>query len=331
MTFRTSPYQQRSSCNKTISKIKTPSYFPIVSLATALFISSLSNHVYANNAQEQPETPQIDSPDRDFTGFEAPTEAQPLWEFGVGGGLGEVANYPASSERNFIALAAPYVVYRGDVFRIGGGGGARAVVVEDSDFEVDLSFGGAFSADSEDNTAREGMPELDFLFEVGPQFVYKVGTFDFENGGKSRLNARLQTRAVFSTDFSRIDERGYVIEPEISYQQRGVLFEKTGLNVSFSMTFASEELQDYFYQVDQAFVTDSRAQFDAKGGYLGSRLSTSMSFSIGENIRAFLGGSVNFHAGAANEDSPLFEDDVTYSLAAGFVWRLYESDTKASW
>lgn len=271
-----------------------------------------------------------ESPDRNLTGFEALDEAQPLWEFGVGGGAVEVANYPTSSERNFIAFAAPYLVYRGDVFRVGGGS-ARAVMVEESDFEIDLSFGGAFSADSDDNTAREGMPELDFLFEVGPQFTYKVKDYSFDGGGNARLNARLQTRAVFSTDFGGINQRGYVIEPTLSYQQRGVLFEKTGLSVSFSAAYASEKLHDYFYQVNADFATDARGEFDAKGGYLGSELSLGLSFPITKNSRGFLGGSAQFHQGAANEDSPLYEDDVTFSFGAGFVWRLYESDTKASW
>jgi hypothetical protein len=194
--------------------------------AVFIFLISLPVITFANvNVDNE----SGESPDRDLAGFEGLDEAQPLWEFGVGGGAGEVANYPASSERNFIALAAPYLVYRGDIFRLGGGGGIRAVVVEESDFEVDLSFGGAFSADSEDNSARDGMPELDFLFEVGPQFIYKVKDYSFDGGGNARLNARLQTRAVFSTDFGRLDQRGYVIEPTLSYQQRGVLFGKTVL------------------------------------------------------------------------------------------------------
>jgi outer membrane scaffolding protein for murein synthesis (MipA/OmpV family) len=272
-----------------------------------------------------------ESPDRDLTGFEASDELQPLWEFGAGGGFVSVPNYPASSERNFIALAAPYIIYRGDVFRVGGGGGARAVVFEDEDFEIDFSFGGAFSADSDDNTAREGMPELDFLFEVGPQLVYRVKDFDFEGGGNGRLNLRLQARAVFSTDFERIDDRGYVFEPELSYQQRGTLFKSTGLNASLSLVFASEDLHDYFYEVDNAFATEQRAAFDATGGYLGAQLSVGFSFPIRKNIRGFLGGSLRLHTGAANEDSPLFEDDVTYSIGAGFVWRLYESEATANW
>ena len=272
-----------------------------------------------------------ESPVRGLTGFENINESQPLWEFGVGGGAIEVADYPASGERNFIALAAPYLVYRGDVFRVGGESGMRAVVVETSDFELDLSFGGAFSADSEDNTSRAGMPELDFLFEVGPQLIYRVKDFKFDQGGDGRLKARLQARAVYSTDFNRIDERGFVIEPTLSYQQRGVLFKETGLRVSLSLNFATEKLHDYFYQVDSTFANSNRTPYDAKGGYLGAEFSLGLSFPIRKNIRGFLAGSAQLHQGSANQDSPLYEKDITYSFGIGFVWRLYESDAKASW
>lgn len=272
-----------------------------------------------------------ETPERDLTGFEGLDESQPLWELGVGGGVGEVPNYPSSSERNFIALAAPYIVYRGDVFRIGGGSGARAVVAEDDDFEFDISLGGAFSADSDDNTAREGMPELDYLFEVGPQLVYRVSDFEFSNGGKGRLNARFQARSVFSTDFSGIDHQGYVFEPTLSYQQRGALFKDTGLNASLAFSFATEQLHDYFYQVDDAFATSQRQAYDARGGYLGAELSIGLSFPVADSIRVFVGGAMQLHHGAANQDSPLFEDRVTYSLAAGFVWRLYQSEQRANW
>lgn len=293
----------------------------VVIICGALLIH---HQLFANEANDT-------SVDRNLTGFENPNETQPLWEFGAGGGAVSVANYPSSSERNFIGLVAPYVVYRGDVLRIGGGNGARAVVVEEGDFELDLSFGGAFRADSDDNTAREGMPELDFLFEVGPQIIYKVHDFNFKQGGKARLNARLQARAVFSTDFGRIDQRGFVVEPTLSYQQRGVLFEKTGLNLSLSMNFASEKLHDYFYEVAPEFANSTRSQYDAKGGYLGTDFSVSVSFPIAQNVRGFIGGALQFHQGSANEDSPLFEDDVTYSIGAGFIWRLYESEATASW
>ena len=302
-----------------------------VILACLVFANKATAQSQTTNEMDSLDTPTIESPDRSLTGFEATDEAQPLWELGVGGGLVDVPNYPASSERNQVGLALPYVIYRGDVFRFGGGGGARAVVVEERDLEIDISFGGAFSADSEDNSAREGMPELDFLFEVGPQLVYRVKDYSFDNGGVGRLNFRLQARAVFSTDFGSLEEQGFVLQPVLAYQQRGVLFNNAGFSASISPVFASEALHDFFYQVDEAFVTQQRNAFDAEGGYLGTELGVNFSFRLRDNMRLFLGFSGRLHSGAANEDSPLFEKDVTYSAALGFVWRLYESKTKASW
>ncbi|PCK07496.1 MAG: MltA-interacting MipA family protein [Alteromonadaceae bacterium] len=272
-----------------------------------------------------------DSPDRDFGSFENVSESQPLWELGVGSGAVDVPNYPASGERNFVPFVVPYLVYRGDIFRASGNSGVRAVVLETSDFELGLSFGGAFSADSDDNSVRAGMPELDFLFEVGPQLIYRVKDYEFKHGGNARLKARLQARAVYSTDFERVDERGFVVEPMLSYQQRGVFFEDSSVNAGLSFKFASEELQDYYYQVDPVFANSNRMQYDAKGGYLGAELSLGFSFPVREKIRGFLGGSAQFHQGAANRGSPLYEEDITYSVGLRFVWRLFESEAKANW
>uniref|UniRef100_A0A486XI46 Putative outer membrane protein n=1 Tax=Rheinheimera sp. BAL341 TaxID=1708203 RepID=A0A486XI46_9GAMM len=272
----------------------------------------------------------VSSPERNITGFESIDEAQPLWEIGFGGGVVDVPDYPASSERNFIGLALPYVIYRGDFFRLGDGS-ARAILVENNNFEIDISVGGSFAAESNNNSVREGMPELDFLFEVGPQIIYRLRDFNFTNGGVGRLKVNLQTRAVFSTDFSQIDHQGFVFQPELSYQQRGVLFEDSAFDAAFSLVFATEKLQDYFYQVDNEFVSNNRSAFNASGGFLGAEFSTGISFSLHENIRAFAGGSLRVHKGASNTDSPLFEKDITYSIGIGFIWRLYKSDAYASW
>lgn len=292
-------------------------------LAKCIFISALCLPLSLLAQQE--------SADRALTGFESSGELQPLWEFGIGGGYALTPNYPASSERNNIGLALPYVIYRGDIFRVGDGGGARAIVAEDSNWELDLSVGGAFSADSDEDGVRQGMPELDFLFEVGPQLIYLAYDEQDENGWQQRLNIRFQARAVFSSDFERINQRGYVFEPEIQWQQRGWPTDDTALNIRFSVTFATEALHDYFYQVAPEFATEQRSEFDAGGGYLGSNFSVGFSFPITDNIRTFIGGSVSSHHGAANEDSPLFEEQLNWQAGIGFVWRLYASEAKASY
>ncbi|MFT5298163.1 MAG: outer membrane protein, partial [Colwellia sp.] len=84
-------------------------------------------------------------------------------------------------------------------------------------------------------------------------------------------------------------------------------------------------------QVDAAFANSNRTLYDAKGGYLGAEISLGLSFPIRKNIRGFFAGSAQLHQGSANQDSPLYEKDITYSFGIGFVWRLYESEAKASW
>lgn len=282
------------------------------------------------NAQEQSEINKT-SLDRNLTGFENIGEPLSLWEVGAAGGTVDVANYPSSSQRNTITTALPYVVYRGDILRAGDGNGVRAIVIDKSDLEIGLSFGGAFSADSEDGTVREGMPELDFLLEVGPQAVYKIKDYTFKNGGNARLNASLQLRAAFSTDFSEINNRGFVLNPVITYQQRGRLFNDTALSASIGLVFATERFHDYFYEVSDQFITEQRSAYDAKGGYLGTNLAVSLSFPISKAVRGFAGLGAQIHSGSVNEDSPLYEKDITYSIGLGFVWRLYKSETKATW
>jgi len=279
--------------------------------------------------------------ERSLTGFDNVNETLSLWELGAGGGAFYNPKYPASSEGRVFGLVLPFVVYRGETFRIGDGGGARAILIENETFEVDFSFGAALPSDSEDNSARVDMPELDFLGEIGPQMIFMLGKYDFDknakgenigtNIGKGRLDFRLQARAVFSTDFSKIEGRGFIFEPQISYQHRGFKHEETAFNISFGAVFATEQTHDYFYEVAPEFATAARPAFDAKAGYLGSELSLGVSFKVSEDIRAFIGGSAQFHSVAANKDSPLFEKEVTYSIGTAFVWRFYKSEAKAKW
>lgn len=253
-------------------------------------------------------------------------DLRPVWEVGAFAAVFNTPEYPAAGQNNSNIIAAPYVIYRGEVLRIGDGSIARAVAVDKSWYELDVSLAASFGANSEDNQAREGMPDLDFMFEIGPQLKMRVSQFEFAEHGKAELFFNLQARAAFSTDFSGIEHRGYVLQPQLAYRQRGWLSEKTALSIRISPSWASEDLHDYFYQVDSDFVTPERALFDAKGGYMGTNLGLSMSFEATEDIRVFVGGSMNLHSSAKNISSPLFEDKSTYSIGVGMVWRLWQSE-----
>lgn len=247
---------------------------------------------------------------------------EPLWEAGIGGGAIYAPDYPGSDEHNANGLAAPYVIYRGDIFRLGDDSIVKGVFLETERFEFDISFGASFDADSDDNDARLGMPDLDFLGEVGPQLTVNLGEY---HGGQLQL--ALPVRAVFSTDFSNLDHRGYVFNPQISYDL-DEFFESFDVFLELGATFATEELHDYFYQVEEKYATSSRTTYDAKAGYMGGELVAAFSYRITDRARFFTGVQVSYYGGAANEDSPLLLDEITNSVGAGFVWSLYESDAR---
>src|SRR5690554_4628376 len=73
---------------------------------------------------------------------------KPLWELGFGAGVLNQPQYPGSGERQTRGLGLPYMVYRGDILRIGDGQSARAVAAENSFYEVSLSFDAAFDEES---------------------------------------------------------------------------------------------------------------------------------------------------------------------------------------
>lgn len=254
----------------------------------------------------------------------------PVWEVGVFAAAFNSPEYPAAGQNQSNVIPSPYFIYRGETLRIGEGSIARAVAIDKSWYELDLSLAGSFNANSEDNEARAGMPDLDFIFELGPQLRLRLAKFEFEQHGKGELFLNLQARAAFSTDFSGLDKRGYVFQPVFSYRQRGWLSEKTALSISLSPTWATEKLHDYFYQVDSDFITDQRSAYDAKGGYLGTDLSVGLSFNATKDIRIFTFARASIHSGAENQESPLFKEKSTYSYGIGMVWRLWESEEKVS-
>lgn len=256
-------------------------------------------------------------------------EDKPLWEVGVFAAAFNLPEYPAAEKNRNNVIAAPYIVYRGDIFRIGDGSAARAVALEKDWIEIDLSLDAAFNADSSDNSIRKGMPDLDYLFEVGPQIKFRLKKFSFEDSGNAKLSLDVKTRSVFSTDLSNFGHRGYVIHPELSYDHFGLFGENSRLSINFSPVWGSEKLHDYFYQVSGEFATDNRPEYDAKGGYLGSEISVGLSTRVSKKVRVFAFTQINLHRGAANKLSPLFRDKDTYSVGLGLSWQLFESKERA--
>ena len=255
------------------------------------------------------------------TATRAVPETRPLWELGVVGGLGWLPDYPAAAQNHLQWIGLPYFVYRGKVLRAGDRGIVRGRLLHTDRVELDISLSGSFPADSEDNDARKGMSDLDWLGEIGPRLQITLA----RAARDAKVDLELPVRAVFSTDFSNFGHQGYIFAPELAYQNEHFGGRDIALKLSLTAKYGNQDIADYFYGVPAASVTTTRAAYTAKAGYIGSRLQLGFIETISSRWKMFAGLAADFHHGAANEQSPLFRNKTNYNVGAGFIWSFWQS------
>jgi outer membrane scaffolding protein for murein synthesis (MipA/OmpV family) len=250
----------------------------------------------------------------------------PLWEIGLTAAGGWVPDYPAADEYHLAKLALPYAIYRGSIFRAGEEGIARGRFLRHRHVELDIGLAASLPADSDQNSARRGMPDLDTLIEVGPRLGIRLAGLKTT----SNLSLQLAVRPVMSVDWSHLAYRGIVFNPQLVYTHRRLFNSKTRFVARLGPVFATSEFMDYFYEVDPHFATPSRPEFNAQGGYLGSRLSLSLLTSLTNRIRIFGAMRIGYYEGATNEDSPLFRDQLNVGVGLGVIWSVFQSKRQAA-
>ncbi len=285
-------------------------------IALCLVLSILSNVVVAKTLGSQC-----------ITELGCETEVLPKWEVGIAGFGVNGPDYPTSDENNSRTVLIPYFIYRGEFITAGEGGLVKAKAFEDERWSLDLSLDGAFNADSDDNKARQGMDDLDYLFGIGPELTYRLLQ---ERDSEHQLELKFQYRAVLSTDFSNLKQRGYAFESQLRYEQEQLFHQDVKFIGSIGPVWGTEKLMDYLFQVNPQDVLSDRASYDAKAGYLGTELNLAFVMSVlKKKGRIFLGVRTNLHQGATNDNSPLFKQDTTFSVGLGFAYQLFASDKKS--
>lgn len=244
--------------------------------------------------------------------------APPRWEVGLAAGGGHVPDYPGSDHARTRGIVVPYLVYRGPVLRIDEGG-VRSRLVDTSQWEFALSATAAFNA--KNGAAREGMPSIDWLGGIGPQWIYK-GFADRAGGGPT---LHLKLRALVSTDFERIDGRGFSLDPELRWRMPRVAGTPAGLTLSVQPSWATRRLHAYFYEVGPQFATPTRPAYTARAGYLGTEFGATLSRRPSPRWSWFVTGRLMSLHGAANTASPLLRDRSNVSVGAGIVWTPWRS------
>lgn len=252
---------------------------------------------------------------------EPETPALPRWEAGLAAGGGYVPDYPGADHSRTRGIVMPFVVYRGPVLRIDETG-VRGRVLDTTNWEFALSATAGFNA--KNSAAREGMPQLDWLAGVGPQWIYKGLAAD---GGPT---LHLKLRALLSTDFKRVDPRGFSIDPEARWRLPRFAGTPAALTLSVQPTWASRELHEYFYQVDPSQATPTRPAYAARAGYLGTEFGATLGHRPARDWSWFVTARWMSLQGAANAASPLLRDRSNVSVGAGIVWTPWRSQASGA-
>jgi outer membrane scaffolding protein for murein synthesis (MipA/OmpV family) len=248
----------------------------------------------------------------------------PLWELGIGAALYHQPNYPGSDVRSTAAFPFPYVIYRGDWFRIDRS--LQGILYETPTIKLDFSAGATSLVESDESDAREGMPDLDPTIEVGPALsVLLTDPSRFDNIW-GRLAVR--TAVVVETEDWNLEQQGWILDTRLRYQ-RPLIGQALRLSGEIGVSFADDDYLGYFYDVAPEFSTPTREAFRTDSGYAGARLGLGLSGVSGKWRWSLFGAYMNFD-GTSFADSSLLESKHDFSLGASIGWMFWQSERRVT-
>lgn len=248
---------------------------------------------------------------------------KPLWELGAGISALSLPDYRGSDQTSLYAIPFPYLVYRGEFLKADRHG-IRGTFFGRDRIELNLSLGASLPVNSDDNRARQGMPDLQPTVEFGPSLDLNLWRTPDR---RTRLNLRLPVRTAVTVK-GGMDDIGWVFSPRINLDIADIAG-LAGWNMGLlaGPMYGSERNHDYFYAVAPQYATVGRPAFDAKGGYAGSQF---MMTASKRYPKYWLGAFVRWDSleGAVFADSPLVKSEDYFAAGAGIAWILGESSTR---
>ena len=251
------------------------------------------------------------------------SEDKPLWEFGIAGNMASIPLYRGSGDDKLYALPLPYFIYRGRFFQ-SDRDGFRGIFYSSDHIETSLSGGGNPPV-NDDDTAREGMGDLDFLVELGPALKWHP----FKRQPDQRFYFQTAARAIFSIglpDDLRTHHRGYRVTSSLHYRNKtigGNPLWKWG--VSLGVDFTDNEYNNYIYGVLDQYANELRPAYTAKGGYAGAMAATYLVRRFTDTLSLAVYTRIDNLSGAVYESSPLVETSNNFTVAASLIWKIKES------
>ena len=256
------------------------------------------------------------------TGHSKEEKTLPLWELGVLGGFARVSLYPGAGDYASLYLLFPYVYYRGKIFR-SDRGGTRARLYSSKKTKLSLGFGGNLPSKNSEASIREGMPNLDFIFEIGPRLRF-LKLFN-----KEGLEAGISIKKASSVASWNFYSKGFTLSTSLGYRGNINLYGKTTLFLRATVKATEKIYQEYFYNVPAAYQKPSRPIYNSKAGILSTRYFIGLLKSLmdGKWVN-FIGLTVDDYSLAANKDSPIHTHNISYNIFYGLRLKLFESERR---
>jgi len=248
------------------------------------------------------------------SGEKLATDYQTLFEIGVGVSVVNIPHYAGSEQSKSYALPFPFFNYQSKKISLNREGLKRYLFRGDN-WDLDLSFSGTVPLDSDDNRARRGMPDLDWVGLVGPAFNYSLYR---KNNHELKISVPL--RFGMATDFKEFESVGWDFSPKLQWRTKVVndqIVWRT--TASFELEYTDDRYNSYYYSVDSDYVTNERPEYNAGSGFAGYKMT------IGINRRDgdfWMGAFTRYRnmSDAAFVDSPLVTAKQNYYMGLAFAW-----------
>lgn len=252
-------------------------------------------------------------------------EEQPLWEFGLGVGAIEFPDYRGSDETQVYPVPVPYFVYRGPFLKADRDG-IRGKLFDRQYVELNLSVSATIPVNSEENSARRGMPDLKPTLELGPSLEVHLWR-SADNDTKLDLVMPLRLPVTMESSPRSLQ---WLFAPRLNIDFENFAG-RAGWNFGAGVgpVFAAEKFHEYFYSVPARFATADRPEYRADGGYSGMHVLAAMSKRFPKYwVGAFL--RYDWLGGAEFDDSPLVRRQNYLAGGFGFAWMIGESKRRVT-
>jgi MipA family protein len=241
------------------------------------------------------------------------------WELGAGVTTLTTALYPGSSENSSFIIPLPFLRIKSDNFEVDDG--VRGFLFESPDYRLNISAGFGIPVDSEDSTAREGMPDLNTVLQLGPSLE-----IIFSGGRRKPHEFRLELplRAAIATDISSTENVGWIFEPRLSYETLRPFKTGWAYQVRSGLRYAAKNYNAYYYDVPVEYATPQRSAYQADAGYGGAFLDLMGNWRQDDLIYFAFMRYQNL-SGSTFVNSPLVEDTNYFSFGLGMMWIFTDS------